>query len=146
MKQVYDPVRCKWIMASPEEIVRQTWIHHMIYDLQFPKGSLIVERELLSLPYLQIDFPHAPSRRVDILSLNTSHSAEAGRLFQPLLLIECKCRSLNHLAFDQLLSYNTFIQAPFVALVNQKQIRLFCCSTSCETHVLPSFFQLIEQK
>ena len=141
MKQVYDNIRQQWVAATPEEIVRQRWIQKMVRELGFPKELLVIERELKMLPHLK-EHPHPlPNRRVDLLSFGKGDAA----IF-PLLLIECKDELLSQQALDQALAYNTFVQAYYVAIVNQDQIRLkynLTCSR-CEIGHLPSFKELME--
>ena len=141
MKQVYDNVREQWVAATPEEIVRQRWIQKMVQQLGFPKELLVIERELKMLPHLQ-QHPHPlPTRRVDLLSFGNADS----KIF-PLLLIECKDEALSQQALDQALAYNTFVQAFYVAIVNQDQIRLkynLVCK-KCEIDRLPCFKDLME--
>ena len=141
MKQVYDNIRQQWVAATPEEIVRQRWIHKMVGELGFPKELLVIERELKMLPHLK-QHPHRlPTRRVDVLSFGKGSSD----IF-PLLLIECKDETLSQQALDQALAYNTFVQAYYVAIVNQDQIRLkynLACQ-KCEIDRLPSYKDLME--
>ncbi len=141
MKQVYDNIRQQWVAATPEEIVRQRWIQKMVRELGFPKELLVIERELKMLPHLK-EHPHPlPNRRVDLLSFGKG----ATEIF-PLLLIECKDELLSQQALDQALAYNTFVQAYYVAIVNQDQIRLkynLACS-KCEIGHLPNFNDLME--
>jgi hypothetical protein len=141
MKQVYDNIRQQWVAATPEEIVRQRWIHLMVQELGFPKELLVIERELKMLPHLQTHPDPLPTRRVDLLSFGKGTSD----IF-PLLLIECKDEALSQQALDQALAYNTFVQAYYVAIVNQDQIRLkynLACSR-CEIDHLPRFKDLME--
>ena len=141
MKQVYDSIRRQWVAATPEEIVRQRWIQKMVQELGFPKELLAIEKELKMLPHLQ-QHPHPlPTRRVDLLSFGK----RASEVF-PLLLIECKVEALSQQALDQAVAYNTFVQAFYVAIVNQDQIRLrynLACS-KCEINTLPLFKELVE--
>ena len=136
MKQVYDNIRQQWVAATPEEIVRQRWIQKMV-QLGFPKELLVIERELKMLPHLQ-QHPHPlPTRRVDLLSFGKTDL----EIF-PLLLIECKDEALSQQALDQALAYNTFVQAPYVAIVNQDQIRLI--HNKSEIDRLPCYKDLME--
>jgi hypothetical protein len=141
MKQVYDSIRQQWVAATPEEIVRQRWIQKMVGELGFPKELLVIERELKMLPHLK-QYPHRlPTRRVDVLSFGRGSS----NIF-PLLLIECKDESLSQEGLDQALAYNTFVEAYYVAIVNQDQIRLkynLACK-KCEVDRLPSYKDLME--
>jgi sulfur carrier protein ThiS len=133
MKQVYDGIRRQWVAATPEELVRQSWIQRMVHELQFPKELLAIEKELKTLPHLQYYDHPLPSRRIDILSF--AHA------MTPLLLIECKDHPLSQEAMEQALAYNSFVKAPYVAIVNQDQIRLK--SPQGEMDRLPNFSELL---
>ena len=50
MKQVYHTIRQKWVAATPEEVVRQTWIQRMVQELKFPKESLLSKENLKCFP------------------------------------------------------------------------------------------------
>ena len=141
MKQVYDSIRRQWVAATPEEIVRQRWIQKMVQELGFPKELLVIEKELKMLPHLQQYRDPLPTRRVDLLSFGKRDVD----LF-PLLLIECKDEALSQQALDQAVAYNTFVQAYYVAIVNQDQIRLryHLAYSKCEIETLPSFKELME--
>ncbi len=43
---VYDIIRKKWIILTPEEQVRQIWLHYLVYDLNVSKTKIAVERGL----------------------------------------------------------------------------------------------------
>lgn len=141
MKQVYDEIRRQWVAATPEEVVRQKWILRMVRELSFPKELLVVERELRALPHLERHPYPLPNRRIDLLSF------EKGSSPAPLLLIECKAQSLTDEMLEQALAYNTFVQAPYVAIVNQSEVRLryhlMANSSPSEIDRLPSFKELL---
>ncbi len=141
MKQVFDPLRNEWVAATPEEVVRQTWIQRMIGELKFPKELLAVEKELKALPHLMEDKSLLPNRRIDLLSF-----MKKGDTVSPLVLIECKEGALSQEALDQALGYNHYVKAPYVAIVNHSEVRfryqLSC--RSCEISRLPSYLELIE--
>ncbi|MBS0614930.1 MAG: type I restriction enzyme HsdR N-terminal domain-containing protein [Verrucomicrobia bacterium] len=105
MQKVFDPVRSKWVAATPEEIVRQQWIHKMIHELGYPREYIAVEKEVPQM-----------LRRIDILVYS--------RAFQPLLLVECKAEKLSSAAFDQVVGYNASFNAPYLALVSADQMFL----------------------
>jgi hypothetical protein len=141
MKQVFDPLRNEWVAATPEEVVRQTWIQRMIHELKFPKELLAIEKELTALPHLQESKGLLPARRIDLLSY-----MKKGDAVSPLLLIECKESVLTQEALDQALGYNHYVKAPFVAIVNQSEVRFryqLACR-SCEIPRLPSYLELVE--
>jgi len=105
----------------------------MVEELRYPKELLAVEKELKTLPNLTATV--FPKRRIDLLCFAKKETD----LF-PLLLIECKDEPLSHEALNQVVAYNTFVQASFVAIVNSKQIKLLCKNSILDT--LPSFEEL----
>lgn len=136
MKQVYDCVRKQWVAATPEEIVRQLWLKKMIDVLGYPKELFAVEKELKTLPHLQNSLERIPERRADIMVF----SAHPEHVLFPLLMIECKATSLTPQALQQVLGYNTFVGALYVAVVNEKEVR-FLDGTQ-ESNFMPSYEQL----
>lgn len=107
--------------SKPEELIRQAWIHTMVQDLKYPKQWIAVEKELCSLPHLRlVPKRQLPRRRVDILVF-APHLHPDYPLY-PLLMIECKAVTLEPRFAQQVLGYNTYVQAPFVALANQDEI------------------------
>lgn len=141
MKQVFDLIRQTWVAATPEEVVRQTWIYRMIGELKFPKELLAVEKELKALPHLIEDKNSLPNRRIDLLSYMKTDDK-----LKPLLLIECKETELTQEALDQAIGYNHYVKAPYVAIVNGSGIRFryqLSCK-KCEISRLPSYLELME--
>ena len=115
---LYDPVRKKWVEKTPEEVVRQRLIKKMVEELEYPIALLAVEKELSSLPHLQlISTKKIPKRRADIIVFTKGRTS----LF-PLLMIECKALPLTLKFAQQVIGYNTFVKAPFVALANENQM------------------------
>ena len=70
---IWDGLRRKHVVLTPEEWVRQHVVHYLITHLGYPRGLLALER---GLRYNQ------RQKRTDLLALDP-----AG---QPLLLVECK--------------------------------------------------------
>jgi len=82
----------------------------MIDEWGFPPHHVMVEKSLRELP-LQNHFSSLPSRRFDIVAYGASHDT-----LRPLILIECKKQTISEKAARQLLGYNYYLAAPFVAL------------------------------
>lgn len=99
-----------------EEAVRQNLISHMVEKLGYPRSLIAVEKELSQLPSLAL-MPSAeiPKRRADIIVF-------AQETLTPLLLIECKATSLTSKCARQVIGYNAFVGATYVALANEKQV------------------------
>lgn len=111
------------LKATPEELVRQTVLHELIRVLGYPSSLLVVEKEIQALPHLTPEERvRLPQRRADILCYGT-HLHPKHPLY-PLLLIECKAVKLTAKGINQVMGYNRFIKACFVAVVNQEERRL----------------------
>lgn len=137
-KQVYDPIREIWTLATPEEIIRQKWIEVMIEHLGFPKAQLVVEKKMNQLPHLNKD--SLPNRRIDVLAYYKDLQSE----MKPLLLMECKAIPLNHQALLQVMGYQSLVGSPFIALANEEEIRVGYRSNGLleEISFLPDYRQL----
>jgi hypothetical protein len=100
--QVYDLVRKKYVLLTPEEWVRQHFINFLIQQA-YPLGFLSVERghEYNSL-----------AKRTDIVVYRKN--------LQPFLLIECKAPhiKIDEKVCEQAFTYNLTINSPYLALSN----------------------------
>lgn len=101
--QIYDIIRKKWIILTPEEWVRQHVVHFLITDKEFPLGLVAVEK---TLKVNQLN------KRFDIVVFNKNGF--------PLVLIECKAPEikLSEDTLHQALRYNSVLQAPYIILSN----------------------------
>lgn len=114
-KKVYDPIRKKWCVATPEECVRQKILIYLTETLGYPPHAMSIEKKLSDLPMAQGD--KIPERRVDILCCESSSC-------RPLLLIECKGVPLSKKMLAQVTGYNAFIGAPLICLANDQELLL----------------------
>lgn len=141
---VYDGIRRRWVKATPEERVRQTWIGRMVHHLGFPQELIAVEKSLKSLS--DGKGSQVPLRRVDVVCFA---KGLYGKPLSPLLLIECKIDVLNEGAMAQVIGYNWFIQSPFVAVANLEGILLGRFDVERQryrfTSALPSYHELLSQ-
>jgi hypothetical protein len=140
--KVYDRIRKAWVTATQEERIRQGLLTKMIEEWHYPKELLVIEREIAELPHLIGERKKLPERRIDLLSYGKNPS---GSIY-PLLLVECKQYDLTDRHFEQLLGYNHYVGAPFVALINEREIR-FRYETEKKTvylSFLPLYSQLLE--
>ncbi|MBS0629920.1 MAG: type I restriction enzyme HsdR N-terminal domain-containing protein [Verrucomicrobia bacterium] len=135
---VYDPYRKVWVASTPEEIVRQKLLHVMTTQLGFPKELLAVETQLSEVPHLK-KLENLPKRRADIICYAKGIHPEYS--LYPLLVIECKEGQVGDEAREQVLGYNHFIQANFVAIAGENCVELVYPEHLC---FLPSYSQLME--
>lgn len=101
-----------------EEWVRQELKNTMIHDLGYPYHELIQEVSLSNIQHLK-NQKNVPLRRLDLVCL--SRNVKEDHDLFPLIIIECKAHKLNQKAFDQLCGYNSWVEAPFVAVSNFHQ-------------------------
>lgn len=99
---VFDVVRKKYILLTPEEWVRQHLISHLIH-LGYPPARMAVEKNISI---------NGMKKRVDVLVYNQ----EA----KPFLLVECKAFDvqIEEKVLRQLYRYNYGIGAPYVGITN----------------------------
>lgn len=136
-KKVYDPIRKKWCVATPEECVRQKILIYLIEFLGYPPHAMSIEKKLSELPMVQGE--KIPERRVDILCCESTSC-------RPLLLIECKGVPLSKKMLAQVSGYNAFIGAPLICLANDQELILGWGGDIRETpfKILPTYQALCD--
>lgn len=102
-KEIFDPVRRRYVTLTPEESVRQSYLIYLMQALHFPRICLSVEKKVVY---------NGLTRRYDIVAYRPD--AEA------LLLVECKAEqvALSGDTLYQAAMYNHELQADFVVLFN----------------------------
>jgi hypothetical protein len=104
--QIFDEVRKKWLKLTPEEWVRQHFVHFLINHRQYPAGLIALEKEISILGL---------TRRSDIVAFRKNGQA--------LLLVECKAPSirLQTETFSQAAAYNLHWKVPYLVITNGLQ-------------------------
>ena len=99
---IFDKVRKKWLVLTPEEWVRQNIISHLIENLGYPESVFKIETGL---------YVNENQRRSDVLVYKNS---------KPFILIECKAYGidLTQDVLNQAMSYNTSYECPYIILTN----------------------------
>ncbi len=120
--QIFCPIRQIWVLAQPEECVRQSLIQQMTQQWGYPLGGLAVEKELHQMPHLSSSPLPLPKRRADLVFF--AKGTPPYDSLYPLLLIECKAVKLTSKVIRQVIGYNFYLQAYFIALANQKEVLL----------------------
>lgn len=100
---IFDEIRKKFIILTPEEWVRQHVIHFLTLEMNYPKSYINVEK-LLKINGL--------TKRYDIVVYNSD-----GSIF---LLVECKAPEIkiSQATFDQISRYNLTLNASYLMLTN----------------------------
>jgi hypothetical protein len=107
---VFDNIRKKYILLTPEEWVRQNFTLYLIKDKKYPA----------SLISLEFSFElNGLNKRSDI--------AVYSKNGEILLLVECKSPyiKINQSVFDQIFVYNVKIKAPYLIVTNG--LEHYCC-------------------
>lgn len=100
---IFDSVRKKWLILSPEEWVRQHCIHYLIDYKGYPWGLIQVEKKLKV---------NKIEKRYDIIVFNREGAIN--------LLVECKRPNvpITQKTFDQIAQYNLALNSDYLMLTN----------------------------
>lgn len=107
---IYDPLRRMHLVLTPEEWVRQSLLHHLTQNLNYPKG-LIAQEHLVRIQGMP--------QRADIVVIDRSR--------KPFLLVECKAPTvaLDRSVLSQVARYNHQLRAPYVCITNGLALQTF---------------------
>lgn len=109
--EIFDVSRKKFVALTPEEWVRQHFIHYLVNHLGYPLSLISVERKLTF---------NGLTRRTDIVAYTNDGL--------PKLIIECKAPAvkISQGVFDQAARYHLMLPVPFLVVTNG--LEHFCCS------------------
>ncbi|MGQ1890282.1 type I restriction enzyme HsdR N-terminal domain-containing protein [Thermophagus sp. OGC60D27] len=130
-KFIYDEVRQKFVTLTPEEWVRQNFLHFMSRHLHYPTSLTGVEKMIKV---------HGLSQRCDIVLYN--------RKGAPVMIVECKAPSvrIDATTLSQAARYNTALGVPYLVLTNG--LKHYCIETEVKDNSysikseFPSFEEL----
>ena len=102
---IYDVVRKTYLLLTPEEWVRQHWIHYYLSVKSYAASALITEKKIVL---------NGLTKRIDLLVTEKT---------LPKILIECKAPQikLTEKTFEQTARYNSIIGAEEIILTNGLQ-------------------------
>ena len=121
---IFDIIRKKYVVLTPEEWVRQNLVQYLIQEKKYPISLIACEKQLLI---------NNRKKRFDILIFDAYGN--------PSLMIECKAPSIkiSQDTFDQIAQYNMVVNAKNLIVSNGLQ------HYSCEmNHVQKSYVFLKE--
>ena len=101
--EVFDRIRKKFVTLTPEEWVRQHFIHYLTDYRNVPDSLVAVEA---SLRYYRL------KKRSDIVVYGNDGT--------PRLIVECKAPEVpvTQAVFDQVAMYNMALKVPYLAVTN----------------------------
>ena len=105
-KMIFDRIRKKFVVLTPEEWVRQNFIMYLIQVKKYPESLMAVEKQIMV---------NGNQRRFDLLIYL--------RNGQPLLIAEFKAPNVkvNQNTFDQVVRYNMALRVERVVVSNGLQ-------------------------
>ena len=100
---IFDPIRKKWIVLTPEEWVRQHVIAYLVQTERLPASLIAVER---MIKYNKL------AKRFDLLLYNRQGRAT--------MLVECKAPEvkLSNETLFQIATYNMVFKVPYLYVTN----------------------------
>lgn len=104
--KIFDPVRKKYLVLTPEEWVRQHVVQFLINQHDCPASLIEIEKGLVL---------NGLTKRADVV-LNDHFG-------KPLLLVECKAAKvkISQEVFDQIARYNFVLKVPYLMVSNGLQ-------------------------
>lgn len=115
MVSVFDNIRRKFIVLTPEEWVRQHVVHYLLAEKHYPKSLINVEKMLKV---------NGLTKRYDVVVFNPDGSIK--------ILVECKAPdvAISQTVFDQIARYNLVMDAEFLMVTNG--LNHYFCRTDFE--------------
>ena len=109
-REIFDFLRRRYVALTPEEWVRQHFVHFLVEHKGYPKGLLANELEL-----------RIGEKRLRCDTLLYNH------LLQPQMIIEYKAPeiSITQHVFDQITVYNMLLRVDYLIVSNGLQH--YCC-------------------
>lgn len=100
---IFDIIRKKFILLTPEEWVRQHVVWFLIEEKKYPKSLINVEK-VITLNGL--------TKRYDVVVYNTNGTIE--------VLVECKASKIkiDQTTFDQIARYNMVLKSNYLMVTN----------------------------
>ena len=100
---IFDIIRKKYVVLTPEEWVRQNLIHYLVSEKKYPISLIAVEKQVTV---------NSLTKRFDILIFNSDGASD--------VIIECKAPSIkiSQATFDQIAQYNLKLNAKYLVVSN----------------------------
>lgn len=115
--QIFDVIRKRYVALTPEEWVRQHFVHFLIEQKGYPLSHMSNEQQVKL---------NGMSRRCDTVLYDSS--------LQPLLIAEYKAPNIQitQKTFDQICRYNIVLKVKYLIVSNG--MRHFCCKVDYDNN------------
>lgn len=100
---LFCAIRRRFLISTPEELVRQLMVQHLLQKGNYAKGLINLEKGITV---------NGLMRRFDLVIYDSAGQAS--------MLIECKAPTvkLEQKTFDQVAAYNLEVKAPYLVITN----------------------------
>ena len=115
---IFDNLRKKYMVLTPEEWVRQHFVQFLIEEKNYPPSLIAIEKQVLV---------NNLKKRSDILVFNKEGN--------PDIIVECKAPKIKitQTTFDQIARYNSTLNANFLVVTNG--LNHFYCKMDFESMI-----------
>ena len=100
---IFDNLRKKYLVLTPEEWVRQHFVHFLMLEKKYPSSLIAIEKQVTV---------NGLKKRSDILVFNTQG--------EPEIIVECKAPTIkiSQETFNQIARYNLKLKANYLIITN----------------------------
>ncbi|MCY4160936.1 MAG: type I restriction enzyme HsdR N-terminal domain-containing protein [Flavobacteriaceae bacterium] len=129
-RYLFDQVRKKWLIDTPEERVRMQCVQYLISQVNVPKTWILIEHQIKL---------HNTTKRVDILVKNKNQTN--------FLMVECKSPSVKITSkkIAQIIRYvNDGIECDYYMITNGEESYFFTYSSKNGNHEFLSHLPLYQ--
>ncbi len=115
---VFDLIRKKWVMLTPEEHVRQYVLQYLVSKRSYPASRIAVEKQITV---------NNIKKRFDAVVFDEHH--------KPWMIIECKAPevTITEKTLNQVLQYHNELQCSYWYITNGRQNY---CADACSDEVV----------
>ncbi|RLD61179.1 MAG: restriction endonuclease subunit R [Bacteroidetes bacterium] len=116
-KEIFDRIRKKYVVLTPEEWVRQNFIAYLVEEKNYPASLISVETGLKLFKV---------KKRSDILIYQNTG--------KPIMIVECKAAKvkIDQNVFDQIARYNMALKVNYLVVTNG--LSHYCCLLDYENN------------
>jgi len=114
-KLIFDSIRKKYVVLTPEEWVRQNFIRFLVEEKAYPESLIVIEKK--------VDVNLLPQRS-DIVLYNQNANS--------IMIVECKASrvKVTQDVFNQIARYNMKLRVPYLVVTNG--LHHYCCEMDYE--------------
>lgn len=134
-KEVFDPIRKKYVKLTPEEEIRQITLHYLVEQAAVPPGIIAVEYAIRM---------HKMAKRCDIVVFSPA--------LTPLMIVECKAGhiAVSQKVVEQASAYNLKLKVRFLLITNGQ--KHYCYKVDFDTRSthfmdhIPTYEEMIGER